>query len=326
MKVGRKNVVRTRGKTLSFAQRYETFKKHFKRDWRLYVLLIVPTLHWIIFKYGPMYGVQIAFRNYTPAKGILGSEWVGFKWFKDFLSDPMFNRIFKNTVALSLYSLLTFPFPIILALVFNAIRSKRYVKVVQTVSYMPHFISTVVFVGIIDMILSPVYGLYGSLYRLFGGNNYPVDFSGAAAAFRHIYIWSGVWQGVGWGTILYTSALAGVSTELHEAARIDGASRFKRILHVDIPAIMPTVAIMLIMRVGSLISVGFEKTYLMQTSLNLQVSEVIATYTYKKGMKSFNGFSYGSSIELFNNVINVTLMLIANWISKKVSEDEVSLF
>lgn len=306
--------------------KFDRFKKNFIRDRQLYVMIILPSILFVLFHYGPMYGLQIAFRNYRVADGIIGSEWVGLKWFKDFLSDPRFGEIFWNTLALSLYSLLTFPLGVILALIFNAITNKRYVKTVQVISYMPHFISAAVFVSIIEMVLSPVVGIYGNIYRLFGGIGYPFDFRTSAAAFRHIYIWSGTWQQVGWQTVLYTSALSAVSMELHEAARIDGASRFKRILYVDVPAIMPTVSLMLIMRIGSLISIGFEKAYMLQNTLNIRTSEIISTYVYKKGMKDFRGFSYGAAVGLFNTVINVTLLLIANTISRKVSDDEVSLF
>ncbi len=306
--------------------KFARFKKNFIRDRQLYVMIILPSILFTLFVYGPMYGIQIAFRNYRVADGITGSEWVGLRWFKDFLSDPRFGEIFLNTLLLSLYSLLLFPLPIILAMIFNAITKKKYVKLVQTVSYMPHFISMAVFVSIIEMVLSPVVGIYGNVYRLLGGEGFPFDFRTSAEAFRHIYIWSGMWQGIGWATVLYTSALAGVSMELHEAAKIDGASRFKRIIHIDWPAIMPTVALMFIMRVGGLISVGFEKAYMMQNTLNLRTSEIISTYVYKKGMMDFRGFSYGTAVSLFNTSINITLLLIANRISKKLTEDEVSLF
>ena len=306
--------------------KFATFKKNLIRDKQLYVMIILPSILFTLFVYGPMYGIQIAFRNYRVADGITGSEWVGLRWFKDFLSDPRFGEIFLNTLSLSLYSLATFPLAIIMAMIFNAASNKSYVKVVQTISYMPHFISMAVFVSIIEMVLSPVVGIYGNVYRLLGGVGYPVDFRTSAEAFRHIYIWSSVWQEEGWSTILYTSALAGVSMELHEAAKIDGASRFKRMLHIDWPAIMPTAALMFILRVGGLISVGFEKAYMMQNTLNLRTSEIISTYVYKKGMKDFRGFSYGTAVSLFNTSINVTLLLIANTISKKLSEDEVSLF
>lgn len=306
--------------------RFQKFVKHFKRDYQLYLLALIPMLHLIIFTYGPMYGIQLAFRDYRPAGGITGSEWVGLKWFKDFLTDPKFTRIFMNTIILSLYSLITFPFPIIMALFLNAMRRVKYRKVVQTVSYLPHFISTTVFIGIVNMILSPVSGIYGNVFRLLGGKGFPVDFKATAEAFRHIYVWSGVWQGLGWSTILYTSALSAVSPELHEAASIDGASRFKRIIHVDLPAIMPTVGIMFVMRVGHLVGVGFEKAYLLQSNINKSTSEVISTYVYRKGMDNFRNFSYGSAVGLFNTLINLVLVLIANNISKRISEGEVSLF
>ena len=304
---------------------FAKFKKNFLRDRQLYLLIIIGIAPFILFHYGPMYGVQIAFRDYRIADGITGSQWVGWKWFNEFLTDPNFKRIFLNTLIISLYSLVTFPLPIIMALLFNAMRRERYKSVAQTISYMPHFISMTVFVGIMNLILSPTSGIYGNIFRLLGGNGYPADFRTLAGSFRHLYVWSGVWQGMGWQTILYTSALSSVSAELHEAACLDGASRFKRILHVDLPAIMPTIAIMLILRMGGLISVGFEKAYLMQSPLNLSTSELISTYVYKRGLSDFRRFSYGTAVSLFNTAINVTLMLITNYISKKVTEDEISV-
>lgn len=306
--------------------KFAVFKKNFLRDKQLYLMIILPTIPFFIFRYGPMYGIQIAFRNYRIVDGIAGSEWVGFKWFADFLSDPRFGEIFLNTLVLALYGLVLFPIPIIMALIFNAVNTKKYLKTVQTVSYMPHFISTAVFVGIMDMVLSPVVGIYGNMFRLLGGEGYPVDFRTAAGAFRHLYVWSSIWKNTGWDTVLYTSALSAVSLELHEAARIDGASRFKRIIHIDFPAIMPTVALMFIMRVGGLVSVGFEKAYMMQSTLNLRTSEILSTHVYKKGMQDFRGFSYGAAVDLFNTAINITLMLTVNTICKKLTEDEVSLF
>jgi len=307
-------------------ERVRLFRKHFIRDWQLWAMALIPLIQLLVFHYGPMYGVQLAFRNYRLAGGITGSEWVGLKWFQDFLTDPKFGRIFMNTLILSLYNLATFPLSIIMALLLNTMNNKRYRKVVQTISYLPHFISTTVFVGIINMLLSPVSGIYGNMYRLFGGEGFPVDFKATAEAFRHIYVWSGVWQGLGWGTILYTSALSAVSVELHEAASIDGASRLKRIWHVDLPAIMPTVGITFIMRVGHLVGVGFEKAYLLQSNINKTTSEVISTYVYRKGMNSFRNFSYGSAVGLFNTIINIALVFLANTISKKISQDEISLF
>lgn len=318
---------KTRWNRSGFRQSFVSFRKHFVRDWQLYLLILLPTIYVVIFYYGPMYGLQIAFRDFRPLKGITGSDWVGLKWFEKFLTSADFKKVFANTLLLSLYNLVvSFPLPVIFALALNAIRGKKFKKVVQNVSYMPHFISLAVAVAIVDMILSPVNGLYGNIYRLFGGSGYPADFRSTAGAFRHIYVWSGVWQSLGWNSIIYISALSSVSPELHEAAKIDGASRFKRVIHVDFPAILPTVAVMLIMRCGSIISVGFEKTYLMQTELNLKVSEVISTYVYKAGMGNFRDFSYGAAVGLFETVINVTLLVIANKISSKMSNDEVSLF
>lgn len=308
-------------------ERLHVLGKHFKRDWQLHLIIWVPLIYVLIMEYGPMYGVQIVFRDYNPFVGIAGSEWVGLQWFKKFLTAPNFWRLFSNTVILSVYSLVVqFPLPIIFALIMNALRNDKYGKVVATVTYLPHFISTTVMVGILMMVLSPVSGLYGNIFRLLGGNGYPYDFRASKEAFRHLHVWSGVWQGFGWSSILYTSALSAVSQELHEAARVDGASRFKRMIHVDLPAIMPTIAIMLIMRVGHLVSVGFEKVYMLQTDLNRSVSEVLATYVYSFGLSNPDNFSYASAITLFNTVINITLMAIVNRITKKISEGEVSLW
>ena len=227
---------------------------------------------------------------------------------------------------LSIYSIATFPLAIIFALILHAMRSEKYKKVVQTVAYIPHFISVTVMVGIITMLFSPVSGIYGNIFRLFGGTGYPEDFRTTSEAFRHLYIWSGVWQSLGWNSIIYIAALSSVSSELHEAAQIDGASRLKRMWHIDIPAILPTIAIQFILRCTNIISVGFEKAYLLQSSLNLGVSEVISTYVYKKGMSSFKSFSYGASVGLFNTTINLILLLSVNYGVRKATEGEISLF
>lgn len=298
-----------------------------KRAWQLYLLLALPVIYLLIFNYGPMYGIQIAFRNYTPAKGIIGSDWVGLKWFEQFLSHYEFKQIFANTLIISLYSLVVgFPLPIIFALLLNAIEKKKFVRFTQTVSYMPHFISVVILVSIINLIFSPVCGLYGNFYRLLGGDGFPFDIRSAESSFRHLYVWSGIWQQLGWDSIIYMSALSSVSGELHDAAKIDGATRLQRIIHIDLPAIMPTIMILLIMRCGHLVSVGFQKVYLMQSPLNMDVSEVISTYIYRAGMRSFSKFSYGAAVGLFNTAINLTLLVIVNTISRKTTENEVSLF
>ena len=308
------------------AEQLHVFKRDFKRDWQLWALALIPLIQLMIFHYGPMYGVQIAFRDYSLSGGVTNSDWVGLKWFADFLTDPKFGRIFMNTIILNLYYLITFPLSIIMALLLNAMTNKRYRKTVQTISYLPHFISTTVFVGIINMLLSPTVGVYGNMYRFLGGEGLPVDFKATAEAFRHIYVWSGVWQSLGWGTILYTSALSAVPVELHEAASIDGASRFKRIWSVDLPTIMPTVGITFIMRIGNLVGVGFEKAYLLQSNINKSTAEVISTYVYRKGMNSFRNYSYGASVDLFNTAINIALVFAANAICKKMSDGDVSLF
>ena len=298
-----------------------------RRDRQLYLLILLPLIYILIFYYWPMYGVQIAFRNYRPRDGILGSEWVGLKWFKKFLTNYNFQQILSNTVIVSLYDILVgFPLPILLALLLNTIKSEKFKKFTQSVTYIPHFISVVVLVAMFNQIFSPMNGLYGTLYRLLGGAGYPRDFRTVAESFRHIYVWTGVWQDLGWNTIIYTAALSAVSQEHHEAAQIDGATRLQRIWHVDIPAILPTICIMLILRCGSVMTVGFEKTYLMQSNLNMTTSEVISTYVYKVGMGKSSDFSYGAAVGLFNSVVNCFFLVLVNWISKKISDREVSLF
>lgn len=301
------------------------FVHDFKRDWQLYVIIAIPVIYILIFAYGPMYGIQIAFKSYTPVKGIVSSDWVGFKWFAKFMGSVKFKSVFLNTLILSLYSLVVgFPLPIIYALLLNAVRSEKFKKFTQTVSYMPHFIALTVAVSLLFMVLSPINGIYGNIYRLFGGVGYPKDIRASADSFRHLYVWSGVWQQLGWNSIIYVAALSSVSAELHDAAKVDGASRLKRIIHIDFPSILPTVCIMLILRCGSIISVGFEKVYLMQTSVNLSTSEVISTYVFKNGMNTFSNFSYGSAVGLFNSVINLTLLLTVNAITSKLSDKEIS--
>lgn len=300
--------------------------KHFKRDWQLWAIIIVPVIYYAIFHYGPMYGIQIAFRDYRPRAGITGSEWIGLEWFVKFITHAKFGEIFSNTVILSLYSMIvSFPLPIIFALMLNALNSKKYKSVVQTATYLPHFISMVIMVSILKMLLSPVSGLYGAIFKTFSGVT-PPNIIGYSSLFRHLYVWSGIWQGLGWDTIIYTSALSAVSQEHHEAAMIDGASRLKRIWYVDLPAIMPTVCTLLILKFGSLIGVGAEKTLLLQYDTNLGVSEVISTFVFKQAFGGNSQFAYSTAISLFNTAINLTLMFIVNKISKKISEDEVSLF
>lgn len=298
-----------------------------KNNWQLHLLILLPLASIIIFCYVPMYGAQIAFRDFKIRDGIWGSAWVGLKHFIRFFKYYGFSSVVSNTVTLSLYGLLVgFPLTIIFALMLNTVRNARFRKFAQTLTYMPNFISVVVIVGIINQIFNPVSGVVGAIYRLIGGAGYLSDLRASASAFRHMYVWSGVWQGLGFSTIIYTAALSGVSPELHEAAMIDGATRFQRVLHVDIPAIMPTAAIMLILSFGSVMSVGFEKVYLMQNSLNISVSQVISTYVYGVGFGTSMDMSYGAAIGLFNSVINCTMILLMNFLSKKLSSNEVSLF
>ncbi len=300
-----------------------SFASYFKRDWQLYLLIALPLAWLLIFAYGPMYGIQIAFKDYRAVDGIFGSEWVGFEHFINFVTSYNFGKLMGNTIIISLYGLIAgFPMPIILALSLNCCLQTRLRKTVQFVIYMPHFISTVVMVGIILQFLSPTVGMINNFIKLFGGEAY--DFMGDPDLFRHIYVWTGIWQSAGYGTIIYLAALAGIDPGLHEAAIVDGANRFKRILHVDLPGILPTTIILLIMNTGQILNVGFEKIYLMQNSLNLSVSEVISTFVYKIGLQSAAAdFSYSTAIGLFRSAINIILIVTVNKVSKVVSENSL---
>lgn len=289
-----------------------------KRSYMLYIFLLPAVVLVAIFCYAPMYGVLMAFQNYSPSKGILGSPWVGLKWFETFFNMPRFWQILGNTLTLSVYSLLVgFPIPIILALMINSVESNRFKRVTQTVTYMPHFISTVVLVGMLTVFLSPRSGFLNHVLELFGAaeNTY---YMGVPDYFSHIYVWSGVWQDMGWNSIIYLAALTGVDQALHEAAQVDGATKLQRVWHIDLPAIIPTMVILLIMSVGNIMSVGYEKVFLMQNDLNIMNSEVISTYVYKIGLTQ-QQFSYSSAIGLFNNGINFILLVAVNKLSAKLS-------
>lgn len=293
-----------------------------KKSWQLYVLLFPTVLYLLIFNYAPMAGIQIAFRDYKFSQGIWGSAWVGLKYFKTFFESVQFTALMSNTVKISVYSLIfSFPFPIILALLLNESRSIRLKKVVQTLTYAPYFISVVVLVSMLSMFLSPSTGIINKVIEFFGGT--PYDFMGSKSAFRSVYIISGIWQGIGWNSIIFIAALAGIDLQLHEAAQIDGANRLQRIWHINLPGILPTAMIVFIMNCGSIMSVGYEKVYLMQNSMNLSVSEVISTYVYKMGIQKAQ-YSYTTAIGLFNSLINLIILLVVNNVSKKVSD--VSLF
>lgn len=287
--------------------------------WQLYLLLLIPVVYVFIFNYLPMAGLVIAFQKFDYTKGIFGSPWVGFANFEKFFKSYNFKLILRNTLTLSLYSLLTFPIPIIFALLLNSLPTKRYGKVIQTVTYIPHFISTVVMVGLIFQILNYRTGLYGSLYQMITKTLAP-DLLAKGANFKHIYVWSGVWQSTGYNAIIYIAALSNVDPSLHEVATIDGASRLQRIRYVDMPAILPTVSIMLVLAVGNIMNVGFEKVLLMQNDLNSSYSEIISTYVYKVGLASgVNDYSFSTAISMFNSVVNFILLITANFISRRTS-------
>ena len=289
-----------------------------KKSYMLYIFLLPSVILIAIFCYAPMYGVLMAFQNFSPSKGIMGSPWVGFKWFETFFNMPRFWQILGNTLTLSVYSLLVgFPIPIILAILINSVENDRFKRVTQTVTYMPHFISTVVLVGMITVFLSPRSGFLNHFFELLGAAE-DTYYMGIAECFPHIYVWSGVWQDMGWNSIIYLAALTGVDQALHEAAQVDGATKLQRIWHIDLPAIIPTMVILLILNVGSIMSVGYEKVFLMQNNLNIMRSEVISTYVYQIGLTQ-QQFSYSAAIGLFNNVINFILLISVNKISAKLS-------
>lgn len=284
---------------------------------RYYYLMLLPAVAYVlIFNYAPMAGLQIAFKNYKVSLGMWDSPWIGFRNFKDFFNSYSFPQLMKNTFALSIYQILVgFPIPIIVALILNELKG-GFKKVTQTVLYAPHFISTVVLVGVITTMFSPSQGVVNTLLDALGMER--IYFMGEPQYFRHMYVWSGIWQGMGWNAIIYLAALSSVDPALHEAADIDGATRMQKILHINIPTILPTIIIMLILRMGEIASIGYEKVYLMQNDLNVSTAEVISTYVYKRGIVNSN-YSFSTAIGLFNNVINVTMLLIANKCSKKVS-------
>ena len=290
-------------------------KKRLLDNWQLYAMLLIPIVLTIIYKYLPMYGIQIAFRDYKASRGMFGSEWVGLKWFERFFSAPTCVRMLKNTILLSFYSLLwSFPIPIILALMLSQVRFQRFKRTTQTVLYAPHFISTMVICGMIRIFLSPS----GGLINLLLGSS--VDFLTESSAFRTIYIASGIWQDAGWGIIVYMATLSNVDTSLYEAAKVDGASLFQRILHIDIPELRSIMVLNLIMSAGGLMNVGFEKVWLLQTDLNKATSDVIAVYVYQQGIENAK-YSYSTAVGLFNTAVNIVLLIAVNKIASKISED-----
>jgi putative aldouronate transport system permease protein len=292
-----------------------------KKNWGLYLLLLPALVLLICFSYKPMYGILIAFKDYHNSTGIMGSNWANpwYKYFLKFFHSYQFWPTICNTLVISLYDMVaSFPLPIILALVISQMRAKRYKKFFQTISYLPHFISTVVMVGLILIWLSPSTGLISAMYRAFGNNQMP-NLMGSAQAFSHIYVWSDVWQHTGWNSIIYVAALSAVDPSLYEAATVDGANRWQKMCYIDFPMLLPTAVILLIMNAGSIMNLGFEKIYLMQNNLNLTASEIISTYVYKIGIIS-SQYSYSAAISLFNTIINLILLVAVNQVSKKLSD------
>lgn len=292
------------------------------RHWQLYVVLLIPLILVAIFNYAPMYGIIIAFKDYSTKKGIMDSVWVGFKHFEKFFSSAKSMTIIGNTLILSFYSLLaSIPIPIALAIMLNEAKSKHFKKAVQMMTYAPYFISTVVIVSMLFQFTDVRIGIINKIMEIFGVE--AVNYMGKAEWFRHLYVWSGVWQGAGYGAVIYIAALSGIPGELYEAATIDGANKWRRIWSIDLPMLLPTVSIMLILNLGQIMNVGFEKVYLMQNAANASVSEVISTYVYKIGLVQ-NNFSFSTAINLFNSVVNLVLVVAVNAISSKLSN--TSLF
>lgn len=308
--------------TVNAESRGTRIKRFVMHNWRLWVLLLPAFVWLIVFCYAPMYGVQIAFKDYKVKMGITGSPWAGMKYFQQFFGTSIAVDSIVNTLLLSTYSLLWgFPIPIIFALLLNMLRNQKYKKFVQTISFAPHFVSTVVVVTMMNIMFAPTNGFVNTIIRSLGFEE--ILFMTRPEYFRSMYIGSGLWQDMGFNAIVYIAALAGVSPELHEAAIVDGASKFKRLIHIDIPCILPTVIIMFILSVGNLFSVGYEKAFLMQGSLNTSVSEIISTYVYKVGLQGAQ-YSFSAAVGLFNSVVNLIMLVAVNAISRKVSE--TSLF
>ncbi len=297
------------------------FLKKLVSKWQLYAMILPAFLFIIIFCYVPMYGVLISFKDFNASLGIMRSPWVGFKYFETFFTSPMFGTTLINTLKISIYTLIFgFPIPIIFALLLNKIRNLRMKKFMQTVSYAPYFISTVVLVSMLNLFLAPNTGLINDILGFF--RIQPINFMIRSEWFRTVYVVSGIWQTMGWNAIIYLAALSGVSPDLYEASIVDGASKLKQILYIDIPSIVPTIVIMLILNAGSMLSVGYEKAFLMQQGMNLPASEIISTYVYKVGLMSAQ-YSYATAIGVFNSIVNFTLIVAVNFVSRKTSNNNL---
>lgn len=300
---------------------------YLRDNYDLYLFLVPAVLVVVLFMYWPIYGVQIAFRDFKPKLGFFDSTWVGLKHFERLFNSTYFMVVLKNTLIVSAYQLAaSFPIPIIFALMLNAMKGKRYRKLIQTVTYAPNFISTVVLCGMVVLFLSPRVGVFNLIIEFLGGEK--TNFMAFPQYWSSIYVWSGIWQTLGWNSIIYFAALASVSPELHEAATMDGASKFQRVLHVDLPSIMPTITILLILSFGSLMSIGFEKAYLLQNDANLAASEMISTYVYKMAfggglVSTITDLSFSTAVGLFNSVVNLVLLFSVNFIAGKISDNSL---
>ena len=297
--------------------RLRSFQKAFYRDKYLYLMFLLPFLFYALFHYLPMYGITLAFKDYNIKKGIWGSTWVGMKYINKFITDPYFWQVFRNTIVINIFNLFwSFPVPIILALMLNEVTNTKFKKMVQTISYLPHFLSVVVVVGMLNTFLSSN-GIINQMLGAFGMG--PYKFLLEAKYFRTVYIASGIWQSAGWGSIIYLSALSAVEAELYEAAQIDGASRWKQMLHVTLPGIAPTITIMFILETGNIMNVSFQKILLLMNGTNQSVADVISTYVYRQGIQNAN-FSYGPGIGLFQSLVALIFVTTANFISRRVGE------
>jgi len=300
--------------------RYKKTLRKMANRWQLYLLLIVPVAFVFVFSYMPMYGVQIAFRQYNLRLGISGSPWVGLRWFRMFFESPMFSRIMLNTIRISLYSLAASILPpIMLAIAINEMRNRTYSKAVQLITYMPHFLSVVVITSILHQLLS-LNGLFNQVLMDFGFDR--IQFLGRPNMFPHIFVWSEVWQHSGFNAIIFIAALSGINPELQESATIDGANIWQRIRHIDIPGILPTVVILLILRSAGILSVGFERVFLLQNPMNMQTSDVIATYVFRMGLHNME-FGLASAVGLFQSVVSFMMILIVNTISRRLTESSL---
>lgn len=298
------------------------YRKKILINWDLYIMITIPLIFLFIFSYYPMFGLQIAFKRYSPSGGIWGSDWVGLYQFKKMLNTPKFAQVFFNTLKVSIYYILVKAIvTVFFAMMLNVVRNKFYKKTVQMITYMPYFISTVIMVGILSQLLNSRIGLYGNICNLLGVQ--AVDIWSKPQCFSHIYVWSGIWQNLGWNSVIYLAALSSVDQALYEAASIDGASRFKQLIYIDFPSIMPTFIILFILSVGSMMSLGYEKALLMQNPLNLSASEIISTYSYKVALQTGTDYSYATAISLFDSVINLILIVSVNQLSKKVTDSSL---